>query len=269
MFLHQKVKSSKLKSQEEYQDFSDAQIKSRYNNDIKYNYDRVEEIYQENLIREKANKEIVLKNLEELKEFKRYIEDFGISMKAEVKRGVSISEFINKTFEGFCRDRSEFFKSRYGSIKKRQADEAKSKDVAEIAQNHELEKKKKERLIASIAVRHGIDIMLECVEVMECLLKKDKILHLAHYMEKNRSDWSEGYSYVERALKEFHPETDEERNIFNGVSRNLERAYEQGEMDGRIFRDGSYNYNDMFYLVEKKSQEFYEDYKKLKTLCEE
>ena len=69
-----------------------------------------------------------------------------------------------------------------------------------------------------------------------------KYLDLAVAMEKNRGDWSDGYSYVESALEVFSVENELDKEIYDELYEIVyTSAYDC--VDGRHFRDCKHNYN--------------------------
>lgn len=88
-------------------------------------------------------------------------------------------------------------------------------------------------------------------ELLDLILDKNKYLHLAHYLLQNRNDWNDGYGYAEYGLEGFEPESKLdwkiEKELHNIVYEN------DGDIDGRVFRDCTYNYNALFLMVEDES----------------
>jgi len=123
----------------------------------------------------------------------------------------------------------------------------------ELEERKKLNEIKKTKLLINLALKYGIDIdITEEIEpniIKDFLLEKDKYLKLAYALEKNRSDWTDGYSIVKYALKEFNIENEIDKEIFDEINSVID---ENWDYDGRIFRDINYSYNTLYDLVENK-----------------
>lgn len=85
----------------------------------------------------------------------------------------------------------------------------------------------------------------------EEILKKDKYLQLAYWLERNRGDWSGGYNHANAGLDGFEVDADNETDvaIHADIQACIESGYEGG-IDGRIFRDTTWNYSVLYGMVE-------------------
>lgn len=83
-------------------------------------------------------------------------------------------------------------------------------------------------------------------DILQAILKKDKYLHLAYYLEMNRGDWNDGYSYAEMGLDGFNVVTDLDKEIVEEI----QGLIDNWDHDGRVFRDCTYNYGYLYGLVE-------------------
>lgn len=83
---------------------------------------------------------------------------------------------------------------------------------------------------------------------LEFILSKNKYLHLAHYLQKNRGDWSDGYSYAETGLENFSIESDTDQKIYDEIKELID----DWDFDGRCFRDCNWNYSVLFGMVDDK-----------------
>lgn len=83
--------------------------------------------------------------------------------------------------------------------------------------------------------------------VLNEIVIKNKYLYLAHYLEKNRNDWSDGYSYAEAGLDGFTVETPEDEEIYKEIRSLID---DSDYVDGRVFRDCNYSYSYLYGLVE-------------------
>lgn len=90
--------------------------------------------------------------------------------------------------------------------------------------------------------------------IREAILAKDKYLCLAYWLERNRGDWNDGYSYAETGLDNFvvDPANPIDQEIYKDISACIASASD-GYIDGRIFRDTEYNYSVLYGMVEDKT----------------
>jgi hypothetical protein len=84
--------------------------------------------------------------------------------------------------------------------------------------------------------------------ILNELLGKNKYLRLAHYLQLNRGDSSDGYAYASEGLDGFKAESDEDK----AIHRDLYGCIEDWDGDGRVFRDTSWNYDRLFAMVPEK-----------------
>lgn len=89
-------------------------------------------------------------------------------------------------------------------------------------------------------------------DVLDAILDKCKYLKLAHFLQKNRGGWSDGYSYAEYGISSFVVETEEDKEIEEDIQSCIDSGNESGDYDGRIFRDTTYNYSVLFGMVDKE-----------------
>lgn len=99
-------------------------------------------------------------------------------------------------------------------------------------------------------------------DIREAILSKDKYLRLAYWLERNRGDWNDGYSYAETGLDGFVVEEGNslDQDIYDNIYSCI-RSGDDGDIDGRIFRDTEYNYNRLKDFVTNSS--LLEDLEKL------
>lgn len=98
--------------------------------------------------------------------------------------------------------------------------------------------------------------------IREAILSKDKYLHLAYWLERNRGDWNDGYDYAETGLNGF---TVEEGNVVDQeIEKCIQECIDSAEdgVDGRIFRDCEYNYGVLYAMV--KDQTLLDDLQKVR-----
>lgn len=132
--------------------------------------------------------------------------------------------------------------------------------------NDEQTKIKNDELVATanrelmkFIVKYDLPATSTKEDVVEHLISKDKYLYLAHYMEKNRGDWNDGYWYAEQGLDNFTVTEDIDEKIYKCVQYEIDNWYN----DGRCFRDCEYSYNVVFGYADG---ELYDDYNKLINL---
>lgn len=128
-------------------------------------------------------------------------------------------------------------------------------------QNAEIAAKKKQQeenvALGMLIVKYKLptNVIYSADEIISELLKQDKYLTLAHYMSKNRGDWSDGARYVNHGLSLFTVENLLDQEIYDDVS-----SYLEDFEDGRVFRDCSWNYDRIFAFVKETKPELYVDY---------
>lgn len=125
-------------------------------------------------------------------------------------------------------------------------------------EKEELDRKTKRQQDINIAyLIHKYNLGIESTpeDLLEAILKKSQYLMLAHYMQENRSDWSDGPEYVEYGLQQFKVTNNTDEEIVKEISC----LVNEWEGDGRCFRDCNYNYNILFGMVDT---ELLEDYNK-------
>jgi hypothetical protein len=139
------------------------------------------------------------------------------------------------------------------------------KKKKETTEKHEADKRKREadekekdklKLLVTIGIKYDQDFR-DIDDAIQYILSKDKYLHLAYYLEKNRGDWSDGCDYARIGLGGFKIDTPEDHLIFKEIT-DLCEDFE----DGRCFRDCEWNYGRLFEMSKK---ELLDDLSKLTT----
>lgn len=176
-----------------------------------------------------------------------YLADLERTFKTSQPRVPSLTDVLGHYFDGH--------QSTYEKLKR---------EITQRVYDAEQERKKKEQ-------EHGIallrakytpeDAMSESCDILDGILSKCKYLRLAHSLEKNRGDWSDGYSYAECGINGFDVETTEDQEIYNEIQGIIDDGNSSGDIDGRVFRDCEYNYGFLFGKVE---QTLMNDYTKIK-----
>lgn len=151
---------------------------------------------------------------------------------------------------------------------KKRAAEFHKKQVASLAQKEKeaAEEKKKiadEQKLVHLRVKYGCEFNSTANDVRRAILEKDKYLWLAHWMERNRLDWSDGCDYAMTGLNGFKVETLEDREIYQAV----ESRCIDWDGDGRVFRDMEHNYNEIYARV--TDTDLMKDYQAISEMCEQ
>ena len=126
----------------------------------------------------------------------------------------------------------------------------------------ETKKKQSDLKLARLLVANDLPDDYGPEDVLDHVLKKSKYLHLAHYLERNRNDWTDNYSYAEAGLNFFTIENETDQEIFDCINGLIE----DWDGDGRCFRDCKWNYGEIYGLVPKALFKEYEEVLKLEGL---
>ena len=95
----------------------------------------------------------------------------------------------------------------------------------------------------TLCLKYGADpVKTSLYDLREMLLRKNKYLHLAYFLEKNRGDWNDGPSYAEAGLNGFTIETPDDQLIYDDINGSIE----DWQGDGRVFRDCTWNYGRIY-----------------------
>jgi hypothetical protein len=143
------------------------------------------------------------------------------------------------------------------------------REIREVESKKEKEKREAQKIqeIALLRAKYTPkNAMADLWEIREALLAKCKYLRLAYWLEKNRGDWNDGYSYAETGLNSFKVENDTDKKIYANISECIESGIDG--VDGRVFRDTEWNYTRIRSLCEnddlisdvEKIQEFEENF---------
>lgn len=237
---------------------SESQVEDRYNK-IKESVEKYiedcQKIYDSNQPKIKTNQEIH-------KKLKDIMDAIGIP--SSYREGYfKTSRSRTKTWEtrnaGYLIDLGKYVKTHQPEVPKineifRGIDEEKRKVLVEIrnkkAQEEKIKKEaEKTQEIALLRAKYTPDnAMAEIWEIREALLEKNKYLRLAYWLEKNRGDWNDGYSYAETGLNSFSVENDTDKKIYKNISECIESGVDG--VDGRVFRDTEWNYSRLYSLCD-------------------
>lgn len=104
----------------------------------------------------------------------------------------------------------------------------------------------------------------EVNDVIDELAKLNKYLYLAYYLEKNRRNWNDGYSYAQSGLEFFLSNSDSKMQETDSAIYNDISQYFEDFNDGRVFRDCTWNYSKLYEIVANQNKELYDDWSKLR-----
>lgn len=120
-----------------------------------------------------------------------------------------------------------------------------------IKNNKEFEENnKKLNIVFELAKLQGYDKEADFNEIKNFIFK-NKYLNLAKALEDVRMDWNDGCWKIESALANFEISCDLDSDIDSEICVLIEN-FKQGNVDGRAFRDCTYNYNFLYSLVPKE-----------------
>lgn len=267
-----------LSDQAKYSNYFRWDINKTSLDSIKKRFDSLNDIldkYQESLKSTQAiNAEIVKHNIEVKEKIKSIMKSIGIpdsyrevdtksrsrntkyiekraGYLDDISRNIPIGDSLYRTLSDKIALNKVEIKKWYDSSIKIIADKEKQETEA-------LKKQEKEKLIAVIKVKYNIPFEYSDYDVLNYLIDKNKYLKLAHFLEKNRNDWNDGYHYAEYGLNSFIVESDQDQKIYEDINN----CIANWDGDGRCFRDCTWNYNTIFGLVDT---EFLEDYYKVRS----
>lgn len=157
---------------------------------------------------------------------------------------------LKRTFpisDGFA-DVQRLYESLAEQLTKAKSLVEKERDAARGEQERAVERRKADLFLVAIKVRHGMPDETDWPDALGLLCKKCKYLDLAVAGLQTRGDWSDGFYRVEAALKRFTIESDQDKDIAADLTGCLRRG-EDGDRDGRIFRDTEWSYDKLWTLV--------------------
>ncbi|QFP93458.1 UNVERIFIED_ORG: hypothetical protein Xoosp15_193 [Xanthomonas phage Xoo-sp15] len=134
-------------------------------------------------------------------------------------------------------------------------DERKEKEKAE-------KEKKDNRTLALLLAKYDLDIEQDWDDLLQAIIEKNKYLFLAHRLEQNRGDWTSGCDYAESGLDNFTIETEQDKKIHEDIYYYIS-TWDQ-HMDGRVFRDCTYDYGTIFGIAADSDSDLYTDYETVK-----
>ncbi|GMX64555.1 hypothetical protein Elgi_38240 [Paenibacillus elgii] len=196
---------------------------------------------------------------------------------------------INDTYYGYktsrSRDTSKMYYSFPSEIKKQiptSYSDSKLEDLTKSILdkmkqiwNAEINKLKKQRLdkekqekekesnkkLALLLAKYDLELTDSWEELFDKIIEKNKYLRLAHYLEENRNDWNDGFSFAEAGLRNFSVESDVDQEIVDNIQSHM---YENWGGDGRVFRDCTYNYSVIYNMAAEQDPQLFKDYEIVK-----
>lgn len=139
----------------------------------------------------------------------------------------------------------EDFKRRVEEYRKRHEKEENDRKMAEEKATKEKENNNRRIMFC---VKYELDPDSSWSDILETILGKNKYLKLAYWLMRNRGDWGEGYHYAKIGIESFTVEYDIDREIAKDINDCIAME-ENGDVDDRIFRDCTWNYNRILELV--------------------
>lgn len=144
-----------------------------------------------------------------------------------------------------CNDQMTRYETEYKKLKG-------NIEATERAAAEEKKKRDADRKLIELCIKYGLqsdDSDVDISDVMDEILKRNKYLRLAHFLEKNRNDWSDGPDYAECGLYGFNVETEQDQEIYDELYHHID----DWQGDGRVFRDCKWNYTEIYGLVEDEA----------------
>lgn len=120
----------------------------------------------------------------------------------------------------------------------------------------ELQEKENNKKIALLLAKYDLELTNDWRDLINKIIEKNKYLYLAHYLEKNRDDWSEGYHYATYGLSRFNIESDLDQKI----AVNIQSYIDDWDGDGRVFRDCEYNFSVLYGMAGEQDEHLCKDY---------
>lgn len=164
----------------------------------------------------------------------------------DLKRSVVISDGFDYATMVYNRRVADYAKYRVEAEEEQKRLEAE----AARAEQAKIDRRKADLELVTIQQRYGLPITHDWEQVLEELRKKSKYVDLAVAGEQTRGDWSEGFYRVEEALGRFTIESNRDKDIAADLLGCIRRADDDGERDGRVFRDTIWSYSALYTLVE-------------------
>jgi hypothetical protein len=169
----------------------------------------------------------------------------------DLKRVLALSDNYQTTLSKIENKRKSV--EAYGLKKLKELEEARKE------KEREEEKQRKIQELAFLRVKYTPkNSTASGEEILTEILERNKYLHLAHFLQANRNDWTSGYDYAEQGLERFDIECDFDKAVVEELTKIID---EPDWVDGRVFRDCEHNYSVLFSKV--KDEDLISDYNKI------
>lgn len=238
---------------------------------------RIEQLEQQITAVEESNKDAIDNNTKLREKITLVMQSIGVPSTHSVwecPKGARTNKRVTHT-AGYISDMNRCIPISVKGIKPdvkalRSAVEQKHKEALEVVHKVEREAQqkadevKKQHELALLRAKYCPENAYAGVEaIMDVILSKDKYLRLAYWMERNRGDWSDGYSFAERGHDSFVVEDDTDKEIDEEIGSLIQN--ENGDyVDGRCFRDCKWNYGVLYSMV--KDAVLFADFLKIKDI---
>lgn len=247
-----------------------------YSYDTPYNARyQVEKLYQENLQIHKENEKAYENNRKVYTAVVKLLQSIGLKTMYYVDSGRGrsktrvpvISPWVTdiksqiQYEDPFETSVEKVYKEKMRAIEEWERKETQKKREEEREREKKQKEVEKQKVLAVLTVKYGLDIMADAESILQAILKRNKYLHLAHYLEMNRNDWSEGCENATLGLMQFTVDSPLDKEIYDNISQYIENW--GNSPDGRNFRDCKFNYNVLFNMVKEQDAELYSDYRRV------
>ncbi|MDD3172039.1 MAG: hypothetical protein PHO86_06935 [Bacilli bacterium] len=227
--------------------------------------ERDKTIHEENIEKRESNKltsSALSSLLERIGISKKY---YGYSSKKKKDKEWLTYEWVGQVFNQIPTiypdtKLDELIKLCKEKIKKYYDDEVKRIKEEEAKKQAELKLKEENKKLALLLAKYDLDLTQDWEDLLDIVINKNKYLYLAYYLEKNRGDWNDGYSYAETGLDNFTIENELDQDIHNDIYSYIE----DWGGDGRVFRDCNYNYSYLYGIVADLEPDLFKDFQVIK-----
>lgn len=217
--------------------------------------------HEENIVKCKSNKQVysALSDLLDRIGISRKHYDYP-SKRSKNKEWITY-EWVSQVFGQIPITYSEsklndLVKSYKEKVKKFYDDETKRIKEEELKKEAELKLKETNKKLALLLAKYDMNLSQDWDDLLNIIISKNKYLYLAYYLERNRGDWNDGYSYAETGLDNFTIENELDQDIYNDISS----YFDDWCGDGRVFRDCNYNYSYLYGIVADVEPDLYKDF---------
>jgi hypothetical protein len=169
---------------------------------------------------------------------KHYRRDAG--WPKDISRAFPVDDGFTKAQQTYERLKDDYAKYR----------EQAEQEQARKAQALEAERAKRraDLALAQLIIRYELAEDADWSDALETIRKRDQYLDLAIAGQQTRGDWSEGFWRVQHAFDRFRINDERDKEIAADICGCLSSG-DDGDRDGRVFRDTRWNYDKLFELV--------------------